>query len=414
LGTSSYNSFTGDTYSYGDRANPACGFLAPASIGIMYSLPYTDGNSVTITACPYSGSDIVVTTYRRSGTCNNGACYTCQAPFDAPSGVSCESFVVTANQGETIYFFVSGFSASTNVTFSFGIERTFTTAPAAAPSTFLPTCLIGSQLSFNIPTTRSLSSTRTAGFSSSCASLQSSQRGDWYRLPTGITGTVYLSTCDSSTTIDTQIVAFGANGNGCSTCACMSCFDANDNRNSTYTSLCTSTRSVLMLDLGTTSTTDRPVYIFVGAKSTTTTSGMYELTLSRDPFYATNTLVSPFTSDVTDNSGSSIGGIIGGVVGGFFFLVILIAIIVGCSRRRRMMAGGVVTMTMNRPQTATVMVTQQQVTTTALPMNSPSYVNTVEMQPMPMQDPNMMQPMMQPGMQPMQPGMQQMPPGYYT
>jgi hypothetical protein len=278
----------------------------------------------------------------------------------------------------------------------------------------LPTCLIGSQLSFNIPTTRSLSSTRTAGFSSSCASLQSSQRGDWYRLPTGITGTVYLSTCDSSTTIDTQIVAFGANGNGCSTCACMSCFDANDNRNSTYTSLCTSTRSVLMLDLGTTSTTDRPVYIFVGAKSTTTTSGMYELTLSRDPFYATNTLVSPFTSDVTDNSGSSIGGIIGGVVGGFFFLVILIAIIVGCSRRRRMMAGGVVTMTMNRPQTATVMVTQQQVTTTALPMNSPSYVNTVEMQPMPMQDPNMMQPMMQPGMQPMQPGMQQMPPGYYT
>jgi hypothetical protein len=400
----------GDTAYDGQPPFPACDQLPAAQIGKTYSLSATTGGlAFTAYACPTDTSvDVRLTVYRRTNACNNAACYACQPIIDSGLGGGCESAQISLVSGESVYLFISGTGVGSNVTFYLTIEelKAPLAPPIAAPTAPLPACLRGSVLSLDSPITASLSDLRTSDYNTYCRAdfYSSNLRGDWYRLPAGLTGTIYLSTCDSATQIDTVIMAFYAADQCTTTCSCLACLDAVDDTNGTYSNLCASTRAVLSLTIEE-STSVRPVYIFAGAYSAATTIGTYRLVMSRrDPleYYSPTPL-----QETSNSSGAPIGAIVGGVIGGVVFLALCVTLIVMRSRRQVSVGGGsTVVMTMRAaPQpTASVVVTQH---TPALPPNSPAYVSTVEMQPM--QQPMFMQPPMQ-----QQPQMQQMPDSYYT
>lgn len=382
---------------------PECGALPAAQWGRWFS--YSGLGQLTYSVCPIvtsgdPGADARLTVFRPStGGCTNDACYSCDTPIDSQAS-SCETGTINSN-GAVVYVFVSHVLPTKNLTFSYSFSTI--NAPGsgtAVPPSLSSTCTSGATLALGAAIRGSLTTSGTSGYSASvCGLTSASTRGAWYQF-TGVSGQVYLHTCSSYTSFDTSVRVFASSaGASCSTCGCMSCMGYNDDRSTIYSSsTCTSLRSVYAL-VANPSTT---YYVFVGAISTSTTSGNFELSLTSNSPGSSQTTPSltgfdtPFVEEVTRNVSSAV--IIGAALGGVFGFIILVAIIVGICVAMRRRSPAYRTSAVVVQQQPSVVVTQQPqyVTTTT---TQPMYTNSVQMQPM--YDPNMA-------------GSPQHPPGYYT
>eukprot|EP01122_Echinamoeba_exundans_P000602 TRINITY_DN10526_c0_g1_i1.p1 TRINITY_DN10526_c0_g1~~TRINITY_DN10526_c0_g1_i1.p1 ORF type:complete len:482 (-),score=69.41 TRINITY_DN10526_c0_g1_i1:36-1481(-) len=272
-GTISRNTAVGGTQIF-----PPCDFLPNAQVGHWYTYA-GDGFNVRMSICPSTGQDARVTVFRRSNNCNNCGCYTCETPVDAGAAGVCETLNVLSYANEPLYWFVSSVSPTTNVSYTYSYTRT-TPPPVASTST---TCVQrASTIQVDVPVFRTLSSTSLSDFSSSLCSITSTTvRGSWFRI-SDISGVYFLSTCGSQTTIDSKISVFSAaSSSGCSSCGCLTCVGSNDDvsRIDYPSDVCSAYASVYTLNADPT----RTYFIFVGAATSSTSSGSFQFKLSRDP-----------------------------------------------------------------------------------------------------------------------------------